>query len=187
MVERDAKSSNVVLNYCADGTTQGSHDYNAMGWKGFEQIGEAEDPVAPPKSAPSPDMDMTPMVDVTFLLLIFFMVTASFSLQKSLPLPDSLNDQPGPTFKEEPAFPVTVTIDQNNTFHVSSQQLGEFECPSEREMRDRLRDSIRTADASQLMIHAHIDSQHGKLVAAWDGGVVAGVEKIVVRTTEEQF
>ena len=30
------------------------------------------------------ELDMTPMVDVTFLLLIFFMVTASFSLQKSI-------------------------------------------------------------------------------------------------------
>lgn len=30
------------------------------------------------------DVDMTSMVDVTFLLLIFFMVTASFSLQKSI-------------------------------------------------------------------------------------------------------
>ena len=33
------------------------------------------------------DLDMTPMVDVTFLLLIFFMVTAAFSLQKSINVP----------------------------------------------------------------------------------------------------
>ena len=30
------------------------------------------------------EMDITPMVDVTFLLLIFFMITASFAMQKSL-------------------------------------------------------------------------------------------------------
>ena len=29
-------------------------------------------------------LDMTPMVDVTFLLLIFFMITAAFSIQKSM-------------------------------------------------------------------------------------------------------
>ncbi len=33
------------------------------------------------------DLDMTPMVDVTFLLLIFFMITAAFSLQKSMEVP----------------------------------------------------------------------------------------------------
>ena len=32
-------------------------------------------------------MDLTPMVDVTFLLLIFFMITASFSIQMVLPFP----------------------------------------------------------------------------------------------------
>ena len=32
----------------------------------------------------SDDLDMTPMVDVTFLLLIFFMVTASFGLQRAI-------------------------------------------------------------------------------------------------------
>ena len=33
------------------------------------------------------EMDMTPMVDVTFLLLIFFMVTAAFSVQKVIEVP----------------------------------------------------------------------------------------------------
>jgi len=33
------------------------------------------------------ELDLTPMVDVTFLLLIFFMITASFSIQKTLSVP----------------------------------------------------------------------------------------------------
>ena len=33
------------------------------------------------------DMDLTPMVDVTFLLLIFFMITASFTLQNTITVP----------------------------------------------------------------------------------------------------
>ena len=32
-------------------------------------------------------LDMTPMIDCTFLLLIFFMITASFHLQKGLEFP----------------------------------------------------------------------------------------------------
>ncbi|MBB3207394.1 biopolymer transport protein ExbD [Rhodopirellula rubra] len=39
------------------------------------------------------DLDMTPMVDVTFLLLIFFMVTASFSMQKSIQIPRQTSDE----------------------------------------------------------------------------------------------
>ena len=40
------------------------------------------------------EMDMTPMVDVTFLLLIFFMVTAAFAMQKSFHVPTPKSDQP---------------------------------------------------------------------------------------------
>ena len=39
------------------------------------------------------EMDMTPMVDVTFLLLIFFLVTAAFTLQKSIDVPKPESDQ----------------------------------------------------------------------------------------------
>ena len=34
-----------------------------------------------------PDVSMTSMVDVVFLLLIFFVVTAAFQLQKSIAMP----------------------------------------------------------------------------------------------------
>ncbi|MEM9659397.1 MAG: biopolymer transporter ExbD, partial [Planctomycetota bacterium] len=33
------------------------------------------------------ELDLTPMVDVTFLLLIFFMITAAFAVQKAISVP----------------------------------------------------------------------------------------------------
>lgn len=48
-------------------------------------------------------LDMTPMVDVTFLLLIFFMITASFSIQKSM--------QTQPPESNEEGVSQTVTLD----------------------------------------------------------------------------
>ena len=47
------------------------------------------------------EMDLTPMVDVTFLLLIFFMVTAAFSLQKSIEMPRQQTDAPSTTVVEQ--------------------------------------------------------------------------------------
>ena len=52
----------------------------------YEYIDTAAESDANKDSADN-EMDMTPMVDVTFLLLIFFMVTAAFSLQKSIEVP----------------------------------------------------------------------------------------------------
>ena len=55
------------------------------------------------KSAKNKGMkpNMTPMIDVTFLLLIFFMVTAAFSLQKSINMPRQQTDAPSTTVVEE--------------------------------------------------------------------------------------
>src|SRR5512146_2340419 len=47
-----------------------------------------ESPLLERKTGMTDDgLDMTPMVDVTFLLLIFFMVTAAFALQRSIQIP----------------------------------------------------------------------------------------------------
>jgi len=184
VADRIVPASDAVLTF-SKGNADYADDYRSMGWKGFEEA-HPSDVAADRKAFTSEDdLDMTPMVDVTFLLLIFFMVTASFSLQRSIPLPGADSEQPGPIAPVDPL--ITVTIDQHNTFHVASSELGEFECPSEREMRQRLRDSVEEADASKLVILAHVDSYHGKLVAAWDGGVIAGVEDIVIQTTEDEF
>ena len=47
------------------------------------------------------ELDMTPMGDVTFLLLIFFMVTAAFTMQKSFQLPAPNEDVPSTQVQED--------------------------------------------------------------------------------------
>ena len=47
------------------------------------------------------ELDMTPMVDVTFLLLIFFMITASFTMQKTLQVPPPEPDEKGASQSQE--------------------------------------------------------------------------------------
>ena len=44
------------------------------------------------KSADEAEMDMTPMIDVTFQLLIFFMIAATYVVQKTLSLPPLAGD-----------------------------------------------------------------------------------------------
>ncbi|MCH2600209.1 MAG: biopolymer transporter ExbD, partial [Pirellulales bacterium] len=61
------------------------------------------------------DLDMTPMVDVTCLRMIFFVMTAAFTIQSSLPVPTpqseeaSTNAVPEDT-DEDPEF-ITVKVD----------------------------------------------------------------------------
>lgn len=167
--------------------------YKNMGWKGIdaEQEEEAEPDVEFVKEPiPEDELDMTPMVDVTFLLLIFFMVTASFTLVKSLEQPPAKSDQPSTNFDEEQELLddyVQVTIDQTNTFYVTTRDEEETECPSDNEMRSRVKDAKDTTSATRLIIVAHVDSTHAKVITAWDAGVVNDMEQIEIQTTDEDF
>jgi len=168
--------------------------FKSMGWKGIDE-GEEEEEIEPPfgtqkKEIPEDELDMTPMVDVTFLLLIFFMVTASFTLQKSLEQPHPTSSDPSTEVAEEEEVLddyVQVNVDQNNTYYVTTRDSNEEECPSESEMRARVRDAKENSSATRLIIKAHVDSYHSKVVTAWDAGVVNGMEQIEIQTTDEDF
>ena len=158
--------------------------YKNMGWRGMEDVEEEDDEpdvAFEKKEIPEDELDMTPMVDVTFLLLIFFMVTASFTLQKSLEQPPAKSDQPSTEGQEEDEILddyVQVTIDQTNTYYVTTRDDEEVECPSDSEMRSRVKDAKETTSATRMIILAHVDSTHAKLVTAWDTGVINNIEKI---------
>jgi len=187
----------VVLEYKAKGAKQhDSGEYRDMGWKGFGDEEEVidddyEEPatIGKKEKIPEDDLDMTPMVDVTFLLLIFFMVTASFSLQKSIEQPPPQTDEPSDIVQEEEPDKdyVTVLIDQNNTFYVTSRDEDEVECPSRREMFTRVKEAKNMSNVGRMIIRAHVDSMHKKVISAWDAGVVAGIESISIETTEEEL
>jgi biopolymer transport protein ExbD len=141
------------------------------------------------------EMDMTPMVDVTFLLLIFFMVTAAFSLQKSFEVPTPDQEQPSAQvktlqdFEDDPNF-VVVRVDQFNTYHVSAAHWDEErEAPSEQDLLVSLGDA-RQGDGrghvpTQLLVIAHGDSLHEKVVTALDAGTAVGMEDVKLITVEE--
>ncbi len=165
--------------------------FKPMGWKGIDDEEEIYEPEFRLKKDPIPEdeLDMTPMVDVTFLLLIFFMVTASFTLQKSIEQPPAQTDAPSSNTVDEQIEDdyVEVIVDQTNTYYVTSRDQAEVEAPSEREMRSRLKDAKENSTATRLIIRAHVDSMHRKVVTAWDAGIAVGMDKIEVQTTEEDF
>lgn len=177
-----------------DSAGQGSEDefkFKQMGWKGIDVEEEDYEPEFKLVKEPIPEdeLDMTPMVDVTFLLLIFFMVTASFTLQKSIKQPPAQSDAPSVNVEDLDIVDdyIEVIIDQTNTYYVTSRQEEEVEAPSEREMRSQLQLAKENSNATRMIIRAHVDSMHRKVVTAWDAGITVGMDKIEIQTTEEDF
>jgi biopolymer transport protein ExbD len=147
------------------------------------------------RKAEEAEMDMTPMVDVVFQLLIFFMLTASFTMQKSLNVPKPQQDEASSQaqsvedFQNNPEF-VVVRIDAVNTYHVSTAAWpDEIEAPSEQELLVRLR-LARQGDAqgnvpSKLLVIANGEALHERVVTAIDAGNDVGMEEVQLLTVEE--
>ena len=138
-----------------------------------------------------PEMDMTPMVDVTFLLLIFFMVTASFAMQKTLefPSPDSKEADAAQNRSFEDIESrndyIVVKIDSDNVYHVEDR-----ETYSRQELLSILR-QIKEAESAgsgtplNLLIIASNSAKHETVVAAIDVGSAIGVASIKYMTVDE--
>lgn len=136
------------------------------------------------------EMDMTPMVDVTFLLLIFFMVTAAFTMQKSIeiPKPESSDEPSTETIDDEQENEaVTIHIDADNTYRVITAD-DEFECPSVQEMYVRLRGAMNATPAPErIIVRANEECLHERVVIALDAGAEVGLEDIQLVTVDEDY
>lgn len=174
--------------------SQVAHDaeikYKAMGWRGVDEEAEEvleDDFSVVKKPIPEDELDMTPMVDVTFLLLIFFMVSASFTMQKSLQQPKSDTQDPSQVIADPIQEEVIeITIDQNNNFYITSRDFYEKEAPSEREMRALLKEAKDNSTAEKLITKAHLDSKHSRVITAWDAGMTLRMQ-LELKTTDQDY
>lgn len=163
-----------------------------MSWKGFEEeeVYEPEMTFDYERDASQDEMDMTPMVDVTFLLLIFFMVTASFASQRANQPPPSMDDLPSTNVIAEPEDQndyVEVIIDQNNMYRITSRDLEEIEAPSDIQMRTEVKNAKEELNARKLLITANENAWHEKVVRVIDYGNTLGFEEIQSKTTNQEY
>ncbi len=136
------------------------------------------------------EMDMTPMVDCVFQLLIFFMLTASFAVQKSLLVPKPTVDDGTP--KEDPQEnyeTVTVRIDPQGHYFISGGELkDEAEASARVELIIKLKQARDVASGpipNKLMVMAHGDAMHERVVEAIDAANDVGMEQVGLKTVED--
>ena len=126
------------------------------------------------------EMDLTPMVDVTFLLLIFFMITASFSIQKTLQVPPPDPEKEGASTsttikEEEEQEQTTVHIDSRNVISVDDEPIPD---------PNRLVDILRSKGTTDVLITSHENAIHDMLVKVVDAAQEVGMQKIRIGVTK---
>ena len=126
------------------------------------------------------EADMTSMVDVTFLMLVFFMITASFSVQKALtsqpPEPEegSTAAASSPVTMDELAEEsVIVEVSADDSILVDDEPVA-----GPVELIDVLRAKIGNEGKSEMLIQAEYRATHGMVVAVTDAGMQAGMQKV---------
>ncbi|MGQ9604920.1 MAG: biopolymer transporter ExbD [Thermogutta sp.] len=156
-----------------------------------DSVGDGGEGVSFPRMEPPEDvMDMTPMVDVVFQLLIFFMMTAAFSLQKSLEVPppdptdETAQSQTLEELENENDF-VIVRIDREDVVTVEGQ-----DAPGEQDLLIKLREARNgaggaAASRSGMLVLADPACRHETVVRALDAGNAVGMERIRLATVED--
>ena len=127
------------------------------------------------KKAGEFELNLTPMIDAVFLLLIFFMTTTVFvkATQLKIELPDSVHyDQ----LKAEKKLNLRISSEGQLEINGQLVAMGQLAGWLERE-------KVRTGSAT-LIITADADAAHGHIIDAMETATMAGVEQIDIETEE---
>lgn len=125
-------------------------------------------------------IDLTSLIDVVFMLLIFFMVTTSFDriAQINVRLPQASTDQ-----REITPESIEVTIDAENQVYVRGQRLINTQLGT---IREALREAVRTEENVPVVISADAEATHQTVIKVMDAARQAGLLRITFATRKLQ-
>jgi biopolymer transport protein ExbD/biopolymer transport protein TolR len=129
------------------------------------------------KSSEEPRIDLTPMVDVVFLLLIFFMISTTFveSPGISIKLPESSAQ----TVDREPKELKVYLSREGDIYHRDRKiSLDDFKALLAEHQSD--------ADKTTVLLLADQESRHGKVVVLMDLARDAGFVKLAIATEQRR-
>jgi biopolymer transport protein ExbD len=120
------------------------------------------------------EINITPMLDIVFIMLIFFIVTTSFVKEKGLEVSRPSNSPPKEIKQDR--GPIVVKIDSSSLISVKGRILepGAVEANLEREKAEK--------PASPLIVAAHPEADTEALVTILDAARAVGIESVNVAT-----
>lgn len=131
------------------------------------------------------ELDLTPMVDVTMLLLVFFILTANMIAQKTLQTPQQKADSKGGASAAADVDPddlddasIVVKINERNAFTVDDVAVA---AP---QLMAKLRES-RTRNRTDLMIDGHPECSWESVILVIDSANEIGIQKIRMKAKDD--
>ncbi len=118
-----------------------------------------------------PRLGIAPLIDIVFLLLIFFMVTSHFDLASGvkLQLPEM-----SARLSDEPREDITVLIDRAGNAYLEGERI------EKGALEERLRERVRRNGLQRVILQADKETLHGTVLGIIDLARAAGVRSVII-------
>lgn len=129
-----------------------------------------------PRQEQDLDVNLTPLIDVVFLLLIFFMVSTTFVRESEidLTLPEASEEQ-----RDLPLDKIEIAVDKNGQYFVNGKALVNSQLDT---MKAALRE-LATSDGEPLVIiSADAQANHQSVITVMDAARQVGLVRITFPT-----
>ncbi len=124
-----------------------------------------------------PDLDMTPLIDVVFLLLIFFLVTATFAQRDQSVVPVDLPEgQSGASSASDAR--ATVYLEADGTFTLALSDDEVERALSTEGLRQRLEDLYEATPNLPLYLRGDREARYGEVMELLDLARSIGFERV---------
>ena len=132
------------------------------------------------RSRGQPEVNLTSLIDVVFLLLIFFMVSTSFVKQSQISI--RLPEAEASAAPEEPPERLEIMITESGTFLVNGRELINNRPETIRNALQKVSDGNNTLP---LTISADANARHQYVVTAMDVAGRLGFTTINIATVDD--
>lgn len=129
------------------------------------------------KEREEPDVNLTPLIDIVFLLLIFFMVSTTFKheFEVAIELPKAESDA---QINEKT---LEITISSNGTFYVNGRQLVNSQAITIRRALEKMSNNNRKMP---VIISADAQTPHQSVITALDAARKLGFSRVTFATQQ---
>ena len=126
------------------------------------------------------EVNLTPLIDVVFLLLIFFMVTTTFNQQAELrvDLPEASSEE-----QSLEVIPIEITIDKLGAYYVNGAGLANNEATT---LMQSLQKIINDDKDRGVIISADATTPHQAVITAMDTVARLGISKVSIATSKQK-
>ena len=135
-----------------------------------------------PRRREEPEINLTPLIDIVFLMLIFFMVSTTFLREAELQvtLPDASQEPAA-----QPQQPLELTINRQGTVFLDGRPLLNNQLDTIRRAVEKAV-AERSGPSSRLVIRADARAEHQMVVRALDALGRAGVSNVGIATVPRE-